>query len=80
MNLNSFKRSTTERTISIPKIFLAENGDMPPYTQTLEINDLFTNHISLTENVLVMHFSLYYFECLNYTNIRDLTDLREYQC
>ena len=84
-NLNSFKRSITERTISVPRFYF--NGERKYAILHARLrnkcsnlnHDLFTNHISLTEKCAcnANHETTfhYFFECVNYTNER-MTMLR----
>ena len=59
-NLNSFKESLTERTISVSKFYFSGERKYAILHTRLRNkysnpnHDLFTNHISLAENVLVM--------------------------
>ena len=84
-NLNSFKRSITERKISVPRFYF--NGERKYAILHARLrnkcsnlnHDLFINHISLTEKCAcnANHETTfhYFFECVNYTNER-MTMLR----
>ena len=77
-NLNSFKRSITERTISVPKLYFSGERKYDILHARLKNkcsnlnHDLCTNHISLTKkcacNANYETTFHYFFECVNYTN------------